>query len=158
MERINFKTQNQQPLIKKQKSSKVLKEEKPKYTITETHLKPGAYERGYHQWHKHCKYVCVETNASIKISDSIAGCAVQHLYGWLGSQNKEGMIEVLKDCVKSLSSGVGLVTCQVGSNYMGSLLVKGLLELGFVDHEYNNYQHHKRGGEQGHFFTLTIKK
>lgn len=151
MERINFKTQNQKPL-------EVLKKEKPKYTITETHLNSGSYERGYLQWHKHCKYVCTETNAYIKISDSIAGCAIQYLYGWIGSQDKNGIIEVLKYCIENLHSGVGLVTCQVGSDFIDSLLVKGLLELGFVDHEYNNYQHSPTGNEQGHFFTLTIKK
>ena len=158
MKRINFKTQNQQPLIKKQKPSEVLKEEKPKYTITETHLKHCAYEKGYHHWHKHCKYECVETGASIKISDSIAGCAIQHLYEWVGSQDKKGIIEVLKDCIKNLHPGVGLVTCQVGSTFVNSLLVKGLLELGFIDHKYNNYQHDEKGDEQGHFFTLTIEK
>ena len=161
MERINFKTKNQQnvqPLTKNTNTIEVKKEVKPTYTIIEEQLVHGDYERGYTNWHKHVMYKCEETNAQIKISDSIAGCAVQHLYGWYGSENKETIIEVLEKCVKTLNKGVGFVTCQVGHDFNKSLLVKGLLKLGFVDNPYHNYQHNYSGTEIGHFYTLTIKK
>ena len=67
-------------------------------------------------------------------------------------------IEVLKECIKTLDEGVGFITCQVGHNFNESLLVKGLLKLGFVDNPYHNYQHDYTGNEIGHFYTLTIKK
>lgn len=161
MERINFKIKNQQnvkTLIKNKNTIKVKKEIKPTYTIIKKELTHGPYEKGYRQWHKHILYECEETSASLKISDSIAGCGVQHIYGWLNSYNNEAIVDILKYCIKDLHFGVGFVTCQVGSSFNNSLLVKGLLELGFKDNQYSNYQHEPNGTEKGHFYTLTIKK
>lgn len=161
MKRINFKIKNQQnvqTLTKNKNTIEVKKEVKPTYTIIEEQLTHSGYERGYQNWHKHVMYTCKETEARIKISDSIAGCAVQHLYGWYNYENREGIIETLKYCIKHLDEGVGFVTCQVGATFQDSLLVKGLLELGFVDNQYSNYQHNCSGTEIGHFYTLTIKK
>lgn len=105
-----------------------------------------SYNNGFNCWHSHNKYsykISERTTIEVAISDSVGGCGMQQIYGWLPSSAQR--YPEVKYCLiyllQNLHYGVGLVICQVGQDFFGSEIVKALEELGFTYDEYENYQH-----------------
>lgn len=136
----------------------ISKVEKPKDEITKeliSNNKRSYQDRGYHGWHGHFKYTL--NDCKIKISDNVGGCSVQQLYDWGGNSNNSNIPELLKHVLNDLNYGVGIVLCQVGSNYYKSLFCKTLEELGFK--YYEEYKNHQHGGtDTGRIYSLIINK
>lgn len=136
----------------------VTKVEKSKEEITKTFISNDNRkydDRGYHGWHGHCKYKLGTT--SITITDNVGGCGVQQLYGWGSSGNSSKIPKILDYILEDLNHGVGIILCQVGSDYYNTLFCQTIEKLGFKYHEeYINYQH--AGRDTGRIYTLIIDK
>ena len=110
---------------------------------------------GYYSWHQHASYKL--NNATINITDNVGGCGVQQLYGWGNSYNNSENEELLKYVMNDLHHGVGIVLCQVGSDFYNSKFCKALEKFGFkYNEEYVNHQH--SNGDTGRIYTLIIEK
>ncbi len=160
MQRVNFKiiNMNKNNDFITPKTPKTIKVEIKKLSIKKENIERGNYTRGFQYWHTHIKYTNIDTGSSISISDSVGGCGVQHLYNWTNCYNRDDVEDLLKYIIKDLSSGVGLLSCQLGQDYKSCKLEQSLINNGFEAIEYNNYQHDNKGGYKGYFYLLKIKK
>ncbi len=138
-------------------SEKVKSTKKPKDPDKiEIVYNPEGYRNthGFNMYHGHKSYRLNGYN--IDISDNLGGCGVQQLYNWINSVNNENISVILKEIIKTLHDGVGMVMCQLGQDYFHTEMEKALTNEGFIYTEYNNWQHGSNYKQR--MYMLTIKE